>query len=178
MLSVDSFEIVGRKVWIGVFFDERIQGITFSLDRGQFDDNVKRLAGFLERRGVIVDAARKESEYPSLVREVITGGLENEELLSMLSFEGVTPFERRVYEWLTKNVKRGSVITYGSLAEALKTSPRAIGGAMRRNPYPIIVPCHRVVAHNGIGYYTPRLEEKVFLLEIEGVKEWTSSRRT
>ncbi len=49
---------------------------------------------------------------------------------------------------------------------------------MKRNPYPIVVPCHRVVARDGIGYYTPRLEEKVFLLGIEGVEVWTSSRRT
>ncbi|ASJ13288.1 methylated-DNA--protein-cysteine methyltransferase [Thermococcus thioreducens] len=178
MLSVDSFEIAGRRVWIGVFFSEKIQGITFSLEKGQFKSNINRLTGFLRRRGVSVDTARKQSEYPSLVMEVITGELDNGELLPMMSFEGLTPFERRVYEWLTKNVKRGSVITYGSLAEALKTSPRAIGGAMKRNPYPIVVPCHRVVARDGIGYYTPRLEEKVFLLEIEGVKGWTGSRRT
>lgn len=73
-----------------------------------------------------------------------------------------------------KNVKRGSVITYGDLAKALNTSPRAVGGAMKRNPYPIVVPCHRVVAHDGIGYYSSGIEEKKFLLEIEGVKEWTS----
>ncbi|AFL95456.1 putative methylated-DNA--protein-cysteine methyltransferase [Thermococcus cleftensis] len=178
MLSVDVFEMAGRKVWIGVIHEKKIQGITFALDGAQFRANIERLSDFLERRGVDVDASDGESDYPSLVRDVIVGRLENEDLLLELSFEGVTPFERRVYEWLTKNVKRGSVITYGGLAGALNTSPRAIGGAMRRNPYPIVVPCHRVVASDGIGHYTPRLEGKVFLLEIEGVKEWTSSRRT
>ncbi|NJE11348.1 methylated-DNA--protein-cysteine methyltransferase [Thermococcus sp. MAR1] len=178
MLSVGRFDIAGREVWIGVVHSEKIQGITFSLEREQFESNINRLLAFLRKRGVSVDAARKKSQYPSLVMEVITGELNNEELLSMLSFEGVTPFERRVYEWLTKNVKRGSVITYGNLAKAVGTSPRAIGGAMKRNPYPIVVPCHRVVARDGIGYYTPRLEEKMFLLEIEGVEGWTSSKRT
>ena len=104
----------------------------------------------------------------------MVGELDNGKALSELSFEGVTPFERRVYEWLTKNVKRGAVITYGSLAKALETSPRAVGGAMKRNPYPIIVPCHRVVASDGIGHYNLGIEEKKFLLELEGVKEWTS----
>ncbi|ASJ14985.1 methylated-DNA--protein-cysteine methyltransferase [Thermococcus radiotolerans] len=178
MLSVERFDIAGREVWIGVVHSEKIQGITFSLEREQFERNVKRLTGFLERRGVEVNTKPAESRYPSLVRDVILGRVENFEVLRELSLEGLTPFERRVYEWLTKNVKRGSVITYGNLAKAVGTSPRAIGGAMKRNPYPIVVPCHRVVAHDGIGYYTPRLEEKMFLLEIEGVKGWTSSRRT
>ncbi|ASJ05808.1 methylated-DNA--protein-cysteine methyltransferase [Thermococcus barossii] len=178
MLSVDVFEIAGRKVWIGVIHEKKIQGITFALDGAQFRANIERLLGFLRKRGVNAKTEEAESDYPSLVRDVILGRRVNPEVLPMLSFDGVTPFERRVYEWLTKNVKRGSVITYGSLAKAIGTSPRAIGGAMKRNPYPIVVPCHRVVASGGIGYYTPRLEEKVFLLEIEGVKGWTDSKRT
>ncbi len=178
MLSVDVFEIAGRKVRIAVFWREKIQGITFALDREQFERNVERMSGFLRKRGVDVDLSRRSSDYPSLVRDVILGRTDNADVLDELSFEGVTPFERRVYEWLTKNVKRGNVITYGNLARALGTSPRAIGGAMKRNPYPIVVPCHRVVAKDGIGYYTPRLDEKVFLLKIEGVEGWTSSKRT
>ena len=178
MLSVEEFEIAGKSVWIGVLWGEKIHGITFALDEGQFGRNIKRLAAFLERRGVGADLTLKNSNYPSLVRDVVVGKLDNAEVLPELSFTGVTPFERRVYEWLTKNVKRGSVITYGNLARAVGTSPRAVGGAMKRNPYPIIVPCHRVVAKDGIGYYTPRLDEKVFLLEMEGVEGWTSSKRT
>ncbi|ASJ03651.1 cysteine methyltransferase [Thermococcus profundus] len=178
MLSVERFEIAGRSVWIAVLWRERIQGITFALDEEQFERNIERVAAFLKRRGVKVDLTQKASDYPSLVRDVVIGRIDNSEVLPELSFEGVTPFERRVYEWLTKNVKRGNVITYGSLAGALGTSPRAVGGAMKRNPYPIVVPCHRVVARDGIGYYTPRLDEKVFLLEIEGVKRWTNSKLT
>ena len=178
MLSAEVFEIAGRKVWTAVFWREKIQGITFALDRGQFERNVERLSGFLMKRGVDVDLSQESSDYPFLVRDIVLGKVANADVLDELSFEGVTPFERRVYEWLTKNVKRGSVITYGSLARALDTSPRAIGGAMKRNPYPIVVPCHRVVAKGGIGYYTPRLDEKVFLLKIEGVEGWTSSKRT
>ena len=45
---------------------------------------------------------------------------------------------------------------------------------MRRNPYPIVVPCHRVVASNGLGNYTPKVEYKKFLLMLEGVREWIS----
>ncbi len=177
MLSADVFEIAGRRVWVAVFWAEKIQGITFALDEEQFSKNIERLFSFLRRRGVDVDLAREGSDYPALVRDVIIGRVDNADVLNELSFEGVTPFERRVYEWLTKNVKRGSVITYGSLAKALNTSPRAIGGAMKRNPYPVVVPCHRVVARDGIGHYTPRLDEKIFLLKTEGVEEWTDLKR-
>lgn len=178
MLSVEAFNLAGRKVWIAVLWEERIQGVTFALDEEQFGRNIERLSLFLRKRNVKVDPTKESSDYPAIVRDVILGRLDNEDVLEELSFEGVTPFERRVYEWLTKNVKRGSVITYGELAEKLGTSPRAVGGAMKRNPYPIIVPCHRVVARDGIGYYTPRLDEKVFLLEVEGVKRWTNSKPT
>jgi len=177
MLSVETFRVGAGKIWIGVFWEKKIQGITFSTERGPFEAGLKRLESFLKKRKVEIDATPEGSDYPELVREVMLGRVGNTEALAVLSFEGVTPFEKRVYEWLTKNVKRGSVITYGGLARRLKTSPRAVGGAMKRNPYPIVVPCHRVVSANGIGYYTPRLDEKVFLLKIEGVKGWTNLRR-
>ncbi|AEO14036.1 methylated-DNA--protein-cysteine methyltransferase [Thermococcus sp. AM4] len=174
MLAVERFRVNGRDVWIGVIFHGRIQGISFAFTRGELLERIRNLAGFLRRRNVAVSLDVQPSTYTELVYRVMVGELDNEKALSELSFEGVTPFERHVYEWLTKNVKRGTVITYGSLAKALETSPRAIGGTMKRNPYPIIVPCHRVVASDGIGYYSSGIEEKKFLLELEGVKEWTS----
>lgn len=174
MLAIERFRVNGRDVWIGVIFHGRIQGISFAFTRRELLERVSNLAGFLRRRGVSLSLDVQPSNYTELVYRVMTGDLDNEEALSELSFEGVTPFEMLVYEWLTKNVKRGAVITYGNLARALETSPRAIGGAMKRNPYPIVVPCHRVVASDGIGYYSSGIEEKRFLLELEGVKEWTS----
>ena len=173
MLAVERFRVNGRDVWIGVIFHGRIQGISFAFARGELLERIRNLAEFLRRRNVSVSLDVQPSNYTELVYRVLIGELENEKALPELSFEGVTPFERRVYEWLTKNVKRGTVITYGSLAKALETSPRAIGGAMKRNPYPIIVPCHRVVSREGIGHYNLGIEEKMFLLELEGVKEWT-----
>lgn len=177
MLSVERFTIAGREVWIGVLFGERIRGITFSLDgRDYLKERIASLRSFLERRGVEVELVPKESVYPKLVHDVLVGRRDNDELLGELSFHGITDFERQVYEWLTKRVKRGRVVMYGELAKTLGTSPRAIGGAMKRNPYPIVVPCHRVVAQGGLGYYTPKLEYKICLLKLEGVEEWTSSK--
>ena len=173
MLAIERFWVGDMDVWIGVIFHGRIQGISFAFTRGELLERIRGLAEFLGKRGVRVSLDVQPSNYTELVYRVLIGELENEKALPELSFEGVTPFERRVYEWLTKNVKRGAVITYGSLAKALETSPRAIGGAMKRNPYPIIVPCHRVVSREGIGHYNLGIEEKMFLLELEGVKEWT-----
>ena len=63
-----------------------------------------------------------------------------------------TEFQKKVWRELQK-IPFGKVRTYGELARKLKTSARAVGNACRRNPVPLIVPCHRIVAANGIGGY-------------------------
>ena len=45
-------------------------------------------------------------------------------------------------------------LTYGALARVANSSPRAIGQACARNPLPIIIPCHRVTASDGLGHYS------------------------
>ena len=61
---------------------------------------------------------------------------------------GGTPFQRRVWEALCR-IPTGSTRSYGELARTLDSSARAVGGACRRNPVPIVVPCHRVIAAGG-----------------------------
>ena len=85
----------------------------------------------------------------------------------------VTPFQLRVLKQLQK-IPYGETRSYGQIARILKTSPRAVGNACRNNPLPIIIPCHRVVAANGIGGYDGArtgtlLNIKRRLLEMEGV---------
>ncbi len=73
-------------------------------------------------------------------------------------------------------VPYGTAVTYGELAELSGTGvpPRAIGGIMGANPMPIVVPCHRVVAHDGLGGYSgggrayDGREVKRWLLVMEG----------
>ena len=48
----------------------------------------------------------------------------------------------------------GETPSYGALARHIASSPRAIGQACARNPFPIVVPCHRVLATGGIGHYS------------------------
>lgn len=79
--------------------------------------------------------------------------------------------ERQVYKKLLK-VPKGKVTTYGELAKAvgLKNGQRAIGHIMNRNPFPVIIPCHRVVKSDGkIGGYFYGQEVKTKMLSDEGI---------
>ncbi|KIW39981.1 uncharacterized protein PV06_08540 [Exophiala oligosperma] len=60
----------------------------------------------------------------------------------------ITEFQERVYTSLLA-IPRGKVCSYGALAKSLSTSPRAVGGALRNNPFAPEVPCHRVIASDG-----------------------------
>ena len=64
-----------------------------------------------------------------------------------------TEFRKRVWSALSA-IPFGATLTYGELAEKLSSSARAIGGACRNNPTPLIVPCHRIVAASGIGGFS------------------------
>ena len=84
-------------------------------------------------------------------------------------------FTRQVLTTLMK-IGHGKLLSYGELA-ARAGSPRAaraVGGAVGRNPIPVIIPCHRVVAANGIGGFGLGLECKRALLAIEGVKDFSA----
>lgn len=77
---------------------------------------------------------------------------------------------------LMEGLESGVVLTYGEVAKEIKSAPRAVGGACGRNPLPIIVPCHRIIAANhGLGGFNSgniffNLGIKKWLLEHEGVK--------
>ncbi|MGO1290575.1 MAG: methylated-DNA--[protein]-cysteine S-methyltransferase [Brevibacterium linens] len=92
-----------------------------------------------------------------------------------VDFGQVSDIARTVLTTLADEVPAGTTVTYGQLAEASGTGipARAVGGIMGLNPIPIIVPCHRVVAGNGLGGYSGglpghELETKRRLLEFEG----------
>ena len=82
-----------------------------------------------------------------------------------------TVFEQRVYTTISK-IPKGSVMTYGELAKKLKSSPRAVGQALKRNPYAPKVPCHRVIKSDGtLGGYNGKMNsrKKINLLKKEGI---------
>jgi methylated-DNA-[protein]-cysteine S-methyltransferase len=88
-----------------------------------------------------------------------------------LGVEWTTPFQEALAEAL-RSVPRGELVTYGELA-ALAGRPgaaRAAGTFCARNPLPIFVPCHRVVASNGIGSYgSSGVSYKRRLLRLDGL---------
>lgn len=89
-----------------------------------------------------------------------------------LDMERIGAFERRVYE-IARAIPPGRTLTYGEVAEMLgeRNLSRAVGQALGRNPFPIVVPCHRVLAASGRtgGFSAPGgVATKLKLLEIEG----------
>ena len=81
-----------------------------------------------------------------------------------------TAFQKEVWRELTR-IPYGETISYGELARRVgrPKGPRAVGQANGKNPIPIIVPCHRVLASTGIGGYGGGLPMKRTLLAVEGV---------
>lgn len=78
-----------------------------------------------------------------------------------------TPFQRRVWAGIAA-IPSGATTSYGELAQAIGSSPRAVGNACGANPYPLVVPCHRIVAANqGLGGFAR--QRGGFLLDI---KRW------
>lgn len=71
-----------------------------------------------------------------------------------------TVFQQSVWQALTE-IPKGSVLTYGSMAKLLQSGARAVGNACRRNPLPILVPCHRVVAAQNLGGFAGATQGKM-----------------
>ena len=88
-----------------------------------------------------------------------------------IDIEGATPFQQQVWKAL-QSIPYGETRSYGWVSQAINNpkAMRAVGQANRRNPIPLVVPCHRVVAHDGgLGGFqgTKGLDKKAFLLELE-----------
>lgn len=82
-----------------------------------------------------------------------------------------SPYRQSVWSELCR-IPFGATLSYSALAAKIGSSPRAVGNACRDNPYPFIIPCHRVVSANGLGGYCGKtgggyLDIKSRLLEFE-----------
>lgn len=87
-----------------------------------------------------------------------------------IDLEKLPRFHKRVIEEL-RRVPAGQVISYGGLAAAAGSpgAARAVGQVMAQNRWPLVIPCHRVLAAGGIGGFGPGVEMKKWLLELEGM---------
>jgi len=113
--------------------------------------------------------ARDDATLPSLREQLnayLAGGLEQ---FDVELAPGGTPFQAEVWAAL-RRVPYGATTTYGALAAAVgrPTAVRAVGAASGRNPYCLVVPCHRVVGAGGsLTGYAGGLDRKRFLLDLE-----------
>jgi methylated-DNA-[protein]-cysteine S-methyltransferase len=84
----------------------------------------------------------------------------------------VTEFQDKVYN-LVKQIPEGRVTTYACLARELNTSPRAVGNALRNNPFAPTIPCHRCIASNGYisGYQGEKISRPVTKSKKSGRKD-------
>lgn len=81
-----------------------------------------------------------------------------------------TPFQNRVWQAL-QSIPFGQTISYSQLASMVGNPKayRAVANANGKNPFSILIPCHRVIAHDGgLGGYTGGIDKKRYLLAIEG----------
>ncbi|HIA01364.1 MAG TPA: methylated-DNA--[protein]-cysteine S-methyltransferase [Myxococcales bacterium] len=103
----------------------------------------------------------------SQVQEYLSGKRKSFDL--PLTLHG-SPFQVGVWMQL-RQVPYGQLQSYSEVARAMGRygASRAVGGAVRRNRLPIIIPCHRITSKNGPGGFTGGLDIKKALLEIEGV---------
>ncbi len=87
----------------------------------------------------------------------------------LISHSGLTDFEKRVLVEVSM-LERGTCVTYGEIAKRIgrPRAYRAVGNALHKNPFPLIVPCHRVVGGGGVGGYSLGIAFKRVLLLLEG----------
>lgn len=126
-------------------------------------------------RGVALVDDRTEEERPNFITEQAKAQLEEyfagerTEFTLFFLYNG-TDFQRQVWSKLSE-IPYGKVVTYGQLAAAIgqPTACRAVANAVGQNPYLILLPCHRVVASDGIGGFSAGVEAKKHLLTLEGI---------
>ena len=167
--------------WIGLVFS--VGGLrAATLPRQDRDDAL---------REVLVLGGQEEApegelgNLPQLLRryargEPVLSGVEGPVAFpDSLDLAGVTPFQRAV--WLaTRDIPYGETRSYGWLAARVGQpgAARAVGQALATNPWPIIVPCHRVVgADGGLGGYGGGLDMKERLLRLEGMGKEPGRKR-
>jgi O-6-methylguanine DNA methyltransferase len=117
----------------------------------------------------VTRGGERVAEAATQLREYFTGRRKQFQL--DVDLQLVSDFTRSVLEE-TRRIGFGRVCTYRQVAELIGKphASRAVGNALGKNPVPIVVPCHRVVASNGLGGFTGGLSFKRKLLAIEGME--------
>lgn len=136
----------------------------------RFGDDEAKFVDELQQLGPVARAPQQLAEASQQLQEYLQGQRLTFELPVDLS--ALTPFQRTVLQAACQ-IPRGQVLTYGDLAQRIGRphAARAVGQALRRNPIPIVVPCHRVLGSDGKlhGYLGQSgIQTKARLLQLEG----------
>jgi O-6-methylguanine DNA methyltransferase len=137
--------------------------LAFGVSQGDFLQQLDPLARTEQNAMALASVAAQLQEY-------FVG--ERSQFDLSLDLERATPFQKSVLR-AARRIPRGVVWTYGQIAQAIgkPRASRAVGQALGRNPIPIVIPCHRVVAGDGsLGGYSGGggLDSKRLLLRLEG----------
>ena len=160
-------------VWFGVLIDDQDD-----LVASAFSHNRQTVRNHLVRYSWrIAEAAPREVKHQVAEEMVKLYKGEDPDATVSLNHFGVSKFQKKVYDVL-KKIPRGRVTNYGLVARAIGSGPRAVGNAVGSNPWPLFVPCHRVVPSNmSVGNYSMIRRRgrkdsivKKMLLEREGVR--------
>jgi methylated-DNA-[protein]-cysteine S-methyltransferase len=109
------------------------------------------------QQGVISNAdwGADDGIYPQdyeIQRQFKNYWLNPDNLINLKLLRQGSAYRQQVWAELCK-IPVGATLTYSALAEKIGSSARAVGNACRDNPYPVIIPCHRVVSVSGMGGY-------------------------
>jgi methylated-DNA-[protein]-cysteine S-methyltransferase len=128
-------------IWYATVTDERGRLVACSFSKNKKAAEKSALESLPKNLARDIVHSSTNSEVVDILHEIHEGrGCDQLPSLVLLT---PSRFLRRVYD-VTMNIPKGKVTTYGRLAGSRKLS-RAVGNAMARNPFPLIVPCHRVV---------------------------------
>ena len=146
--------------------EENVVHLTFAPNKHELAQ--KKISG-LDNSVVFKTLKQKDFHYNTFFKDYFTGKLSKLPIKIDSPFIGAgTPFQQRIWSHISA-IPYGSCITYQKLAE-LAGSPkgvRAAGTACGANPLSLIIPCHRVVAQNGLGGFAGGLAVKKSLLALE-----------
>ena len=169
-LYIEYFE----SVWFGVACGEgEIFATTFAFSEERALQNLLKSVPF----NVSFQYSKKMSAFAkrviALLRNIYDGKGISDSFSLVKSY--LSHYARRVIE-VVSMIPVGYVTSYGSVAKAAGGSPRAVGRVMALNPFPLIVPCHRVVRSDfKLGGYGDGLDVKLEILKRES-RDYTSER--
>jgi len=116
--------------------------------------------------------AKRDDRGLSSLKKAVLRRMEGKDLDDPLPLDlQGSAFQLAVWKEMLR-IPAGSTRSYADVARRIGKPKafRAVANACGKNPIPVVVPCHRVVATNGLGGYTGGIDRKIFLLKAEGVR--------